>query len=282
MGKKVLDLSVFLAQRLLRISVFRRGNLSIAVRRIEFVDEAIPQEFDGFTMVQISDLHNATALYYDADSSEVRNLPELISDINPDILVITGDSIDQYQPDVSAAMSVINPLLSHYPVYVVTGNHEHFSGKDVPFFTLLREAGAHLLRNATVLISKGNAKIALAGIDDPSYFSSDPEYRDELRRIHTPDAFNILLAHRPERIKDYSNEGFPLVLSGHAHGGQFRLPFIGGLYAPDQGLFPRLTSGIHRRDNTAMIVSRGLGNSRFPLRIANRPELLVITLRRND
>ena len=92
-------------------------------------------------------------------------------------------------------------------------------------------------------------------------------------------AYAILLSHRPELFETYAACGVDLVLSGHAHGGQFRLPFIGGLIAPNQGLFPKYDAGLFTDGNTNMIVSRGIGNSIIPIRFNNRPEIVLLELR---
>ena len=128
--------------------------------------------------------------------------------------------------------------------------------------------------------------IQIIGIDDPANVIESNGERSKteenivksMQNIKENDDFQILLSHRPELLSLYSESEFDVVFSGHAHGGQFRLPFIGGLIAPDQGLFPTYTSGTYKLDNTTMIVNRGLGNSIIPIRIFNRPEIVVVTL----
>lgn len=164
------------------------------------------------------------------------------------------------------------------------GNHEGVS----PSFTILKnrlkkETEVILLQNETVEIKRGEDKITVAGAVDPAFTYYDADFSafgKELKKIaDKAEGFTLLLSHRPDRIKDYAEAGFPLVLSGHAHGGQVRLPFIGGLYSPNQGVFPKYTAGVYREGETAMVVSRGLGNSRGPVRVFNFPEIVTVTLR---
>ena len=137
------------------------------------------------------------------------------------------------------------------------------------------ELGVKIMRGSEVVIEKDGEAISLMGIDDPS-FAEFPESIDELSSF---DGFKILLSHRPEYFDKYADWNVDLVLSGHAHGGQFRLPFIGGLVAPGQGLFPKYDAGSFTEDNTTMIVSRGIGGYLFPPRVNNRPEVIIIELK---
>ena len=132
-------------------------------------------------------------------------------------------------------------------------------------------------------MSSNGERIALLGIDDPERaepYASDPAAitNAELAGIEPGADFTILLAHRPEQFPSYVAHGIDLVLSGHAHGGQFRIPFVGGVVAPDQGLFPRYDAGLYEQGDTRMVVSRGLGNSTFPVRVNNRPEVVLVEL----
>ena len=141
---------------------------------------------------------------------------------------------------------------------------------------LLTDAGVTVLRNASVRIRNGVESIRLIGVDDPS-FGGEANLDATLEALSSDD-FTVLLAHRPEGIDEYAKWGIDLVLSGHAHGGQIRIPGIGGVYAPGQGFFPKYTSGEYAVGDTTMIVSRGLGNSVLPLRVNDRPEIVIVTL----
>ena len=140
-----------------------------------------------------------------------------------------------------------------------------------------------MLRNEAVYIERGGSRLELAGIDDPAFIrtgeSASVRAEAELEGLLDSDCYTVLLAHRPELIETYAGAGAELTLSGHAHGGQVRLPLIGALYAPGQGFFPNYTAGLYTVDGAALVVSRGLGNSLIPLRFNNRPELVLVTLR---
>lgn len=258
----------------------RWQNNSIVLNEIEFINNKIPKEFDGYRILQISDLHNKEF------GSKQSTLLSKIQEINPDIIIITGDLIDSNNTDIDIAMDLIRESIKIAPIFYVSGNHESWSGSYEKLKSQLEENGVTVLDNQKVQLSRGNASIDIVGLSDPSFIQSDfLEYdsntyiEDELSSLTSENEnFKILLSHRPELFDIYANSDVDLVFSGHAHGGQFRIPFIGGLIAPDQGLFPNLTEGIHIKNNTSMIVSRGLGNSIIPIRIFNRPELILVKL----
>ena len=146
----------------------------------------------------------------------------------------------------------------------------------------LSSQGVNVLENDYAVLEKHSSQLALMGLLDPDFsHEEDYNYIDKNLESLTKDnerRFTILLSHRPELIDLYAKYQVNLVFAGHAHGGQIRLPFIGGLIAPDQGLFPKYTEGMYKMEKTAMVVSRGLGNSIFPIRLFNKPELVVIEL----
>lgn len=236
----------------------------------------LPEEFDGFRIAQVSDLHNAS---FGADNEE---LLELLRSAEPDIIAVTGDLIDSRHTDVDTAVKFIEAASKIAPVYYVTGNHEARLDFD-EIEPQLIEAGAVVLRNASAYVEHGAARIQIAGIDDPSFLgssgSAESRAEEELEGVVDADTYTVLLAHRPELIDTYAASGAELILSGHAHGGQVRLPLLGGLYAPGQGFLPKYDAGVFESGESTMVVSRGLGASLFPLRVNNRPELVLITLR---
>lgn len=214
------------------------------------------------TIVQISDLHGKT---FGRDN---KKLIEKTASAAPDVIAVTGDIIHKYtRKNITAAVKAVSALSAIAPVAYVSGNHEMRGIRYRTFKKQLEEAGATVLDNACRRVggvwfaglngacNKNGAVFNLCG--DPSD--------------------KILLAHMPHHVQRYAQAGFPLVLSGHAHGGQWRI-FGRGLYAPGQGLFPKLTSGVHTCGKTKLVISRGLGNSKFPLRLFNRPELVILTL----
>ncbi|MFB0832505.1 metallophosphoesterase [Brevibacillus laterosporus] len=255
------------------------GNTAIQTTKININSEKIPESFDGFTIVQVSDLHNAE---FGNNQSTLLNA---IKAVSPDFIAVTGDLIDSNHTDVAKAMEFINGAIEIAPVYYVTGNHEARSDQYAKLKQQILEAGVIMLEDEGTTIKREGASIRLFGLNDPNFTATDDAYESvamvdtKLKaRLSKNNEYTILLSHRPELFDIYAENSIDLVLSGHAHGGQVRLPFIGGLVAPNQGFFPKYSEGVHEKEQTKMIVSRGLGNSIIPVRINNRPELVVITL----
>ena len=254
------------------------GNNSITVSEYSVYPQNLPQSFDGYRIVQISDLHNKDF------GSE---LPERIEKLNPDIIVITGDIIDSRRTKTEISEEFINNICKIAPIYYVTGNHEKRIGEYEEFKIKTEQAGVCVLEGETVTLTENDEEICLAGIDDLNFFGShilDEDkiaFSEKLKEIKakTEGKTSILLSHRPELFEIYAENSFDVVFSGHAHGGQIRLPFIGGMYSPSEGFFPKYTQGVYESGKTSMIVSRGLGNSLFPFRIGNRPEIVVCELK---
>lgn len=257
------------------------GNTAVQTSHFTYSNEKIPESFDDYKVVQVSDLHNTS---FDGDLiSKIRNE-------EPDIIVVTGDIIDRNRTDLGVAQDFLEQVIALAPVYFVSGNHEVASGKYPELQEILDEVGVTNLDNDNEVLTKGDEEINLLGLADPLtifYEEIDEEGSEELvikRNLtevseDTSDtALNLLLSHRAELMEIYADSDVDLALTGHAHGGQIRLPIIGGLFSPSQGFFPKYTTGEYLENNTTMIVSRGLGNSIFPLRVLNRPELVVITL----
>lgn len=257
------------------------GNTAVQTSHFTYSNEKIPESFDDYKVVQVSDLHNTS---FDGDLiSKIRNE-------EPDIIVVTGDIIDRNRTDLGVAQDFLEQVIALAPVYFVSGNHEVASGKYPELQEILDEVGVTNLDNDNEVLTKGDEEINLLGLADPLtifYEEIDEEGSEELvikRNLtevseDTSDtAFNLLLSHRAELMEIYADSDVDLALTGHAHGGQIRLPIIGGLFSPSQGFFPKYTTGEYVENDTTMIVSRGLGNSIFPLRVFNRPELVVITL----
>ena len=256
------------------------GNIALEVNEYEIVSDGIPEAFAGFRIAQVSDLHNK-------DFGEgYGQLLTLLSEINPDIIVVTGDLIDSRQTDLDIALEFAWQAGKIARVYYVSGNHEARVPEYEDLKTGLVKAGVVILENQKVQITREGESITLMGIDDPSfqedYLFGDSESvaRQAIEDLQNEsDGYTILLSHRPELFDLYVETGMDLVFSGHAHGGQFRLPFVGGLVAPNQGFFPKYDAGQFAGENTTMIVSRGVGNSIIPIRFNNRPEIVLVTLR---
>ncbi len=256
------------------------GNTALEVNEFEIKSDRIPQNFDGFRIAQVSDLHNTE--FGEGNSK----LIELLTQTDPDMIVITGDLIDSRHTDMEIALDFARQIMKIAPVYYVSGNHEARVREYEDLKMGLAEAGVIVLENQKIQITKEGESITLMGIDDPSfredYLFGDSESvaRQAINDLQNDsDGYTVLLSHRPELFDLYVDTGMDLVFSGHAHGGQFRLPFVGGLVAPNQGLFPKYDAGQFTEEMTTMIVSRGVGNSIIPIRFNNRPEIVLVTLR---
>ena len=255
------------------------GNVALQINEYEYKSEKVPSAFDGFRIAHVSDLHDSEL------GKEHKRLIEAIENSKVDIIAVTGDSIDCRRPNAKLSLKFFEQAVKIAPCYYVVGNHEAWIVESVieDFFKKLSDMGVIILRDEYKEIEKDGEIIRICGIDDPDFeynsgYDSKMSGENIKSIIGEDDTFKILLSHRPTYFENYVTSGADVVLSGHAHGGQFRLPFVGGIYAPDQGFFPEYDSGIFEKDNTTMYVSRGIGNSAFPLRLNNRPELLIIEL----
>ena len=257
------------------------GNTKLEITEYYVTSSRIPDSFDGFEIAQISDLHNAEF------GDKNKDLLVLLSQIEPNVIVLTGDLIDSRQTDTEIALDFAGKAVQIAPVYYVTGNHEARVQEYAQLKMGLTEAGVIVLENQKVHLNKDGERITLMGIHDPSfrtdYLFGDAESvsRQAITSLQNEsDGLTVLLSHRPELFDIYVDAGIDLVFSGHAHGGQFRIPFVGGLVAPNQGFFPEYDAGRFDEENTTMIVSRGVGNSFIPFRINNPPEIVVVELKR--
>lgn len=254
------------------------GNRAVMVHTISVTDQRLPQEFEGFRIAQISDLHNEV---FGTGNGE---LLTLLAGTRPDIIIITGDLIDSRRTDVSAALEFVRGAVEIAPVYYVAGNHESRIPEE--FWMLERcmeNLGVSVLRGERTLLTREGAAIALIGVDDPTFQDKDSAnwpgiVEEELGKLREEGLYSILLIHRPELLETYARAGMNLVFSGHAHGGQVRIPFVGGVIAPNQGFFPQYDGGLYTMGDTQLVVSRGLGNSLCPLRVNNRPEIVLAEL----
>ena len=256
------------------------GNTALEVNEYEVVSDRIPQGFEGFRIAQVSDLHNAEF----GEGNE--KLIQLLSQTDPDVIVITGDLIDSRHTDIEIALDFARQAIKLAPVYYVSGNHEARVREYEDLKMGLAEAGVVILENQKVQITREGESITLMGIADPSFQEDDlfgdseSVARQAIEDLkNESDGYTILLSHRPELFDLYVDTEMDLVFSGHAHGGQFRLPFVGGLVAPNQVFFPKVDESRFTEENTTMIVSRGVGNSIIPIRFNNRPEIVLVTLR---
>ena len=256
------------------------GNTALMLREYTVSSSKLPEAFSGFRVLQVSDLHNAQI------GNDNSKLLTMIKNADPDIIVITGDLIDSWKTDLEVVVDFVGSAVQIAPCYYVTGNHEARIAEYDTLKENLIELGVTVLDDTAYTIQHKGSEISIIGINDPSfnaYYLIGDEEASVVNSLNSisieKDKFQLLLSHRPEFFPVYAAYGIDLVFSGHAHGGQFRLPFLGGLYAPNQGFLPEYDSGIYQDGNTSMVVSRGIGNSLFPFRFNNRPEVIAIELK---
>ena len=253
---------------------FYRG---IVTTRYVIRSSKLPQE--KFRIALIADLHSCVF------GEKQTDLLRLLASEKPDIIVLAGDIADEWSNPIAGMQWLVEGAVQLAPCYYVTGNHEFWSMNVPALKTILREAGVTVLEGDILPVSWGDGGINLCGLDDPDGVQRDRRSHyllavDEFSAL-SHDDFTILIAHRPEYIEEYARYPFDLVLSGHTHGGQVRIPlFLNGLFAPDQGWMPRYAGGRYQVANTTLIVSRGISYYPQLPRIFNPPELVIIDLLR--
>lgn len=267
---------IILAQIAILVFVF---SSELSVNHYIIASDKIDREI---SLALVSDLHSCD--YGD----EQRELILAIDSEQPDAVLLCGDIFDDDLPPENA-VDFIKNVSSKYPCYYVSGNHEFWSKQADDFKTILELHNVKILEGTSEILEIGGERIRISGIDDPDtdrYPSRAMPYADQISRLKEDsadnDLFTVLLSHRPERITELLSLNPELVLSGHAHGGQWRLPFLleNGLLSPNQGLFPKYSNGEYYFGETELIVSRGLAkeSTRIIPRIFNRPEIVMINL----
>ena len=277
--KNIIILAAVLLVLILLTMWLQWGNTALQLTTYTISSSRLPGAFDGFRIAQISDLHNAE---FGEDNEK---LIAMLKEAKPDMIAITGDFIDGRRTDVDVALKFAAEAVKIAPCYYVTGNHEQ---RTTAYFDLkngLKELGVCVLEDAWVELERNGEKIRIIGVMDPSYpsmFEGETEadvMSLVLKMLSDENTYSVLLSHRPDMFEVYAQNNMDLALTGHAHGGQIRLPFVGAVLIPDQGWFPKYDAGLFVEGNTQMIISRGLGNSVFPLRINNRPEVVLVELK---
>lgn len=220
--------------------------------------------------------------FHSSDNAD--DVVAMVASCAPDAVLLVGDLFDddtQNRP-TERTLSLMRQLSALYPCYYVSGNHEAWTGEMDALYQQTEEAGVTVLRMSSGVLTVRGQRIALCGIPDPyeMVFSGAPDTEEQLRQaledVDSAD-FTVLLAHRPELLAKYAQFPLDLVVSGHAHGGQVRIPgVLNGLYAPNQGWFPKLAGGAYTQDGTTLIVSRGLAVRTWLPRIFNRPEVVLM------
>lgn len=245
----------------------------LEISRYEVKSQKLPESFDGFKIVQLSDLHGAE---FGEDGME---LVEKVKELEPDIIALTGDFVTD-EGDLAAVEKLAARLVKLCPVYFVSGNHEFGSGLAVKVRNILERAGVKYLSNEYLTISRGEDEILLGGVEDPLAYADmlSPDELAQKMNDAAPDAFKILLGHRNYWMTEYPELPVDLIFCGHAHGGLIRIPGVGGLIGTDRRLFPDFDAGEYNNGRYTLIVSRGLGNSVSIPRIFNRPEIVCVEL----
>lgn len=259
---------------LLFIWLMYDSSANLQVSRYEAASEKLPESFDGFTIVQLSDLHGAQF------GSDGTALAEKVRELEPDMIALTGDFVTD-EGDLDAVRQLVSELSEICPVYFVSGNHEFGSGLAQKVRQIMTDAGVKYLSNEFVSIDRGGDSIILGGVEDPLAYADMIDPPELARRMNEADpaAFKVLLGHRNYWMEEYPDLPVDLILSGHAHGGLVRIPGVGGVIGTDRSLFPDYDAGEYDNGAYTLIVSRGLGNSVPVPRLLNRPEIVVVTLR---
>lgn len=277
--KTIITVVIILALAALCFWAFYSG---VVIRKYEISSDKIKEE-NSVRIVVVADLHSH--IYGDNQ----KTLIEKIILQKPDVIALVGDIVDDRQPEIGA-QQFLDGIQGIAPIYYVTGNHEYWSGECDRIKQMVAGYGVTVLSNEKAIININDINLCFSGIDDPEIlkYTNDSEFADMTNADEILERFselnasevNILLAHRPERFVSYQQYDFDIVLSGHAHGGQVRIPLlINGLFAPDQGYFPKYAGGSYKENGQTMIVSRGLGFDERVPRIFNPPEIVVVDIK---
>ena len=256
------------------------SNYRIVVTEYQLVYESLPQSFDGYRIVQISDLHMA---------EYGERLFRLVRKQEPDIIVLTGDFLNMklgrtIKNQVPSLRPTLEGLTAIAPCYFISGNHEWASGETTALAVLMEELGIHWLRNEAVALQRDGEHIVLAGVEDPNAAAEmrRPDALAEELAARYPGSYRLLLAHRNDFLVKYPDLPVDTVLCGHAHGGIVRLPLVGGLFGTGGNLFPEYEAGHYNEGGYDLIVSRGLGSFVPIPRFLNNPELVSIILKKSS
>lgn len=263
------------------------ANHHVQLTTYEYRNTKLPKAFDGYRIVQLSDIHG------DLPGDKAARIIQAVRQAKPHIVVITGDVVDHvhnHEEQFGRAKELVKSLGEEFQCYYVTGNHEYMHPECETIISYIEQhTKICVLHDTSILLEREGQHVRLWGLDDPyalykgkvppKYMTPKQEFKEYLKGfVLEQSEFHILLSHRPEFFEEYVECGFQLVFTGHAHGGQFRGPFGLCAIAPDQGLFPRLTQKKHSQKDTTMFISRGLGNSVVPVRLFNDPEIIVVEL----
>lgn len=277
MKKRFLFNLILICLVLLIIQIYIDNNV-IEVSKCEIAFKNLPEQFDGTVILHISDLHSKV---FGTDNMQLLNK---IDEINPDYIMLTGDMVNATDTNFDVFINLIEAIGEKYETYYIVGNHElDLSTKYYEeICNSLLNHGVTILDNETVTLEKENQSINLHGMwYNSRYYFGEKFTTNSMEKLlgEEKDSFDILLTHNPKDFDAYSEWGADLTLTGHVHGGMVRLPFIGAVFSPERTFFPKYSEGIYSKENSKMIVSRGLGRGLTGFRLFNRPELVAITLR---
>mgnify|MGYP000975935533 CR=1 FL=1 len=283
-AKKIV-FKIFLLILVFLVIEFIASNTFLSVTKISVKDEKIPESFNGYKIVQLSDLHSKS---FGKNSSM---LIRAVKAQNPDIIVLTGDMVNSTDTQFDIFYDCAKELVKICDTYFIVGNHEQMLAVNLrsDITQHLKQIGVKTLDNKKVILDKNGEKINLYGLwfnlryyrnlsgDSKDYALTDDIIRRLLGSTNNKE-YNILLTHNPVYFDVYSDWGADLTLSGHIHGGMIRVPFVGGVLSPEYEFFPYYDAGIYENGEDMMFISRGLGNGLFGMRMFNHPEIAVLTL----
>ncbi len=266
-------------------------NYGIQKTKYSIKFDRLPNSFDGTKVLHLTDIHRKSF------GKNQNKIISMIKEENPDFIVVSGDIIYcynhwynfgySYEKDLKKVMKIFDSLVGEYPIYYTPGNHECKSNYYPYIRQSLIRSGVTVLDSGIEILEKSGDKISIIGLKDPTFWGGSNVVLDEyinktfeelLNIKEKSEYFTLLISHRPEIFDVYRKAKVDVVFTGHAHGGQWIFPFIGPIFAPQQGYFPKYTSGVHTFDKTKVIINRGLGNSSMPIRLFNRPEMVIVTL----
>ena len=265
------------------------SNKVISISRYTINSDKIPNAFDNFKILQLSDLHSKEF------GNKNEELIKKIDQENPDVIFMSGDMVNSYDKNFEVFFQLVDNLSEKYSIYYILGNHEeNLYDDDInEIINYLKEKNVNVINNTKIELTKDNEKINLYGLgynqkyytQSGNKYGNDMQYTENiisevLGNVNTNE-YNILLTHSPLLFEAYSNWGADLVFAGHIHGGVIIVPFLGGLLSPEEKFFPKYYKGEYTLNNSKMIVNAGLGNGRIPIRMFNRPDVSVVTLKSN-
>ena len=276
----------FTSLLLLSVTIFVSTSV-VTITEYKLSYDNLPKEFDGFKILQLSDLHSADF----GNNNEI--LIKKIDSVKPDIVVFTGDMINRDDINFDVFFDFCKEISKKYKIYYIYGNHEmdlNANNAKILYDEMVKN-NIKIINNKKITIKKGKSKINLYGLkyatkyygkkdENSKYVLSEEDIVDYIKEANK-DEFNIMLTHNPNYFDLYTNWGADLTLTGHIHGGMIRIPFIGGFFSPDRTFFPKYDSGIYEQNGKNMIVNRGIGGEKG-VRIFNNPEMVLITLKSNS